>query len=99
MATLFIQEYSDVAVLATTIGQAGQEPALAAQTVAVGGGSLQSAAFNVNTKMVRVHTDVICSVKFGTNPTAVATELRMAANTTEFFGVTPGHKVAVITNT
>ena len=100
MATVYISEYAGQPI--DRNGQllpAGEEPALAYQTVAIGGVSAQSSAFNSKTKFVRIHTDAICSIKFGTSPTAVATETRLAANTTEFFGVQLGQKVAVITNT
>lgn len=99
MAVLFISEYDNVARDNIGMVQAGQEPSIATQTVAIGAGSTQSAAFSANTKFVRIHTDAICSVKFGANPTAAATDARLAANQTEFFGVRPGQKVAVITNT
>lgn len=100
MTTLYISEYADLAKGPTKGDMpAPQEPRLAAQTVAIGGASLQSSAFNANTRFVRIHTDAICSIKFGSDPTAVNTEGRLAANATEYFGVVPGHKVAVITNT
>jgi hypothetical protein len=73
-------------------------PPVAEQTVAIGGSSVQSSAFNAKTKMIAVHTDAICSIAIGNNPTATAVKRRMAANTTEYFEVTPGHKIAVITN-
>lgn len=76
-----------------------KSPGLASQTVAIGGSSTQSSAFNSATKIVCIHTDAICSVEFGSNPTATANSRRLAANTTEFFEVEAGHKVAVITNT
>lgn len=102
MAVLYISEYQEqVLDLAGRHVLAGKEPAIAEQHVAIGASSAASAAFNANTSFVRVHTDAICSILFGTSPTAVATSKRMAANTTEFFGVQPGAsvKVAVITNT
>lgn len=99
MAVLYISEYADLPLHNGQLIAAGNEPSLAEQTVAIGAGSVQSAAFNAKTKFVRLHTDAICSVKFGSNPTATATTPRLAANSTEFFGVAPGHKVAVITNT
>ena len=99
MAFIYITEYADVAVTHSKYAQAGAEPAIAEQRVANDGASAQSAAFNDNTRMVRIHTDSICSIKFGANPTAVTTEKRMAANTTEFFGVKPGQKVAAVLNT
>lgn len=73
-------------------------PPLASQTVAIGGATVQSAAFNADTQIVCVHTDAICSIEFGTNPVATANSRRIAANSTEFFQVEPGHKIAVITN-
>lgn len=99
MATLYVSEYSRQCIdyLQLTVA-APQEPSIAEQNVTIGVGSTQSAAFNAATKFVRVHTDAICSVAFGANPTAVATAKRMAAGQTEFFGVRPGDKIAVITN-
>jgi len=100
MATLYIQEYAKLASddMGKTI-QVGLEPALASQTVAIGGASAQSVAFNQRTEFVRVHTDVVCSVKFEANPTATTSDARMPAGATEFFGVRVGDKVAVISNT
>lgn len=99
MANIFISEYAQTPL---DLGQSipcGVEPAIAVQVVAVSAGSLQSAVFNVNTRFVRVHTDVTAYVKFGANPTATTSEARMAAGSTEFFGVAEGqsHKIAVIT--
>lgn len=97
MATLFVSEYGSVGL--TLNGgnvAAGKEPRLAAQSVAVGVASAQSDAFQDNTRFIRVHTDVACYYKIGSNPTAVATEGRLAANQTEYFGVNGGDKIAVI---
>lgn len=102
MAVLYITEFADFAITGSGhSGQVGAQPPMAEQTVAIGVGSAQSSAFNNNTKLVRLHTDAICSVEFGTNPTASATKARMAANQTEYFTVPGGgtYKVAVITNT
>lgn len=98
MATLYIAEYSNV--MATSEGpvQIAHTPAIAEQTVAIGAGSVQSNAFNAATRLVRLHTDAICSVAFGTNPTAAATNARLAQNQTEYFNVNAGDKVAVIQN-
>jgi len=106
MATLYIREYVGIGAAsnATGIGQAllevqaGAEPAVTDQTVAISGSSAQSAAFNAKTYLVRIHTDSICSILFGANPTAAATNARLAANQTEYFIVQPGQKVAVISN-
>lgn len=100
MATLYITEFADIA-RAGGASQVAAQPEITTQTVAVGGSSTQSSAFNPNTKLVRLHTDAICSVLFGTNPTATAAKGRMAANQTEYHSITnptAGLKVAVITN-
>lgn len=102
MSVLYISEYVDAPLV--NPGQAipvGIEPAVAQQHFTVSGTSAQSALFNAKTKFVRIHTDGIVSLKFGTNPTAVTTELRLAANQTEYFGVPEGglYMVAAITNT
>lgn len=100
MSTLYISEYAgDMAMLNGQLMGVASEPAIAEQTVAIGGSSTQSAAFNAQTKYVRLHADATCSRKFGSNPTATATSPRMAAGQTAYYGVNPGDKVAVITNT
>ena len=75
-----------------------REPAITDQTVTIGAGSLQSNAFNANTNFVRIEADAVCSILFGSNPTAAATNKRISAGVPEYFGVIPGQKVAVITN-
>lgn len=102
MAVLYVTEYASL--MPSPVGATGQVPAeapLVEQTIAIGGGSVASSAFNASTRLVRIHTDAICSIKFGTAPTASATTQRLAANQTQFHGVPTGQsfKVAVITNT
>lgn len=100
MATLYIAEFESITP-ATEGGaaQVARATPVAEQTVAIGGASTPSSAFNAATRYVRIHTDVICSIAFAATPTATAAKMRMAADQTEYFGVTPGTKVAVITNT
>jgi hypothetical protein len=77
-----------------------QTPAIVQQDgITIGVGSAQSAAFNANTRLIRVHTDAICAIAIGADPTAVATKGRMAADQTEYFAVYPGQKLAVISST
>jgi hypothetical protein len=107
MATLYIAEFSGIAPVRGPSSWPGPNtgapiagtPPITEQTVTIGSSSTQSAAVNAKTMMVRVHTDAICSIAFGNNPTAVATNMRLAANQTEYFGVTAPMKIAVITNT
>lgn len=100
MAKLYVTEYSELAK--DTLSRdmmAAKEPSLVEQTpITISGSSAQSAAFSTNTNLIRVHTDAICSVLVAIDPTATANHKRMAANQTEYFGVRPGHKIAVITN-
>jgi hypothetical protein len=107
MALLYIREYKRQGKgLNGHQIAAGEEPGTDQTPVAIGGGSLQSAAFAADTLFVRVHTDAICSISFGSNPTAVTnSSARMAAGTTEFFAVQPTgtlgttNKIAVISST
>ena len=102
MAKVYISEYAEMAkAWADPVRIAApQEPCITDQTpVVIGGGSLQSAAFAENTRVIRVHTDSICSIAIGANPTATANNKRLLAGATEYFGVVPGHLLAVITNT
>lgn len=99
MTTLYITEFSAMMVVGGYIGQVARQPAIAKQTVAIGGASAPSNPFNTATRFIRVHCDVICSVEIGGAPVAAATSERMAANQTEYFGVNPGDSIAVITNT
>lgn len=100
MASVYISEYSNLKnSKVRDLIQAAEEPGLAIQKVTASGTSGQSSAFNAETRFVRIHTDAIVSIKFGSNPTATTSDLRLQADATEYFGVTPGHKVAVITNT
>lgn len=102
MATLYITEYTDIGT--SNNGQPVQiamVPPTAQQTVAISGASTASAAFNARTKFVRLHTDAICSIAFGTAPTATTVQTRMPADSSEYFQipVAQTYKVAVITNT
>jgi hypothetical protein len=102
MAVLYVTEYARQGRDASGYQMVvADEPAIANQTIAIGVGSVQSAAFNALTKFIRVSTDAVCSVEFGTNPTATATTRRMPANSTEYFSVplAGSYKIAVIVNT
>jgi hypothetical protein len=108
MATLYITEYDNIAIMPNTMGQVPEEPPIAEQTVAITSGSIQSAAFHPKTRCVRLHCDAICSVLFGfviNNPTVTTGSGRMVAGQTEFRGVPENNgvierqmQVAVIAN-
>lgn len=95
MATLYVTEYQSIA----TPSQIPQEPAVNTQTASIGA-SAASVTLSANTHTVRLHTDAICSVLITNGGTAAtAASPRMAANQTEYRGVTPGQIISVITNT
>jgi hypothetical protein len=95
MAKLYIREYSRIRGGL----MAGPEPGTDQPPITLSGTSQRSATFGQYTQLVRLHTDGICSVVFGEDPTATVDAARMAADSTEYFGVRPGFKVAVIENT
>lgn len=100
MAKIYITEYRRLGTdKSGNIIQTGENPPLTTQVVNITAGSLQSAAFNASTSLIRVHTDAICSVEIGANPVATANSSRMAAGTTEYLAVSSALKIAVITNT
>jgi len=99
MAKVFITEHVRPTMYVGNLLPVPSHPPLAEQVVAIGGASAQSAAFNAKTQMICVHADAICSISIGANPTATVDTRRLAANSTEYFEVQPGHKLAVITNT
>ena len=74
----------------------GTLPAVAVQAVSFTTSSVQSAVFNENTKFIRVHTDGNAFILSGENPTSTTGKLKIAANSTEYFAVKPGHRLAVI---
>lgn len=65
------------------------------------GTSAQSSALGAKTTIVRLYATEDCHIKTGANPTAVAdgTCLFLPANSVEYIGVEPTHKVAVIQDT
>jgi len=102
MATLYVAEFVGLPLQRQGgVVELALVPPGVEQTVAIGAGSVASSAFAATTTYVRIHTDAICSIAFGTAPTAVATTMRMVAGQTEYFAVPVGlsFKVAVITNT
>jgi hypothetical protein len=105
MAKLYVTEYPDLpGDYARWAPQVVREPPINDQVpVAIGASATQSAVFNPQTRIVRLHTDAICSIAIGppASTTATANNQRMAANQTEYKMVVnnAGHCVSVITNT
>ena len=96
MATFYITEYARSAN--DGVGQplpAGLEPARATQTITIGAASAQATDV-ITAKFVRMHAEAACHFRFGINPTATTADAKMATGQTEFIGVVPGMKIAVI---
>lgn len=96
MAFLYVTQYGGVS-LGANGAQAPEEPPILAERIAIGATSVQSTVFSAGCELIEVHTDAICAVAIDASPTAVATSRRMAADTTRYYGVKPGQKIAVIT--
>lgn len=97
MPTLFISEFAGLqATPFVPAMPSAVLPALNAQTVAIGGASVASAAFGASTQLVRLMADTNCNIQCGATPTATATTTPLAANVPEYFQVAPGLKIAVI---
>ncbi len=101
---LYITEYASLATvqIAGQSAQVPEEPPLAQQVVSVTSSSAQSAAFNAQTTLVRLHIDGVAPIAFlfGTNPTATVESgsppsARMAENQTEYHGVPRGQNYMV----
>ena len=98
MATLYITEFSSGGPDSRGVQlQVGKLPAITSQAVTISGTSAQSAALNANTRFVRVLSDTACYLVAGDNPTATSSNMRILADTPEYFAVTGGQKLAAIT--
>ena len=98
MAKLYVSEFSTLAQTGTGLGQVVSTPPLAEQVLSFST-SVTSVAFQSATKVVRVHTDAICSIAFGGSTIAATTgNMRLAAGQTEYYGVQGGGFIAVISN-
>ena len=63
-------------------------------TLDISGGVQSSAAFNVQTRYIRIVCEVQCAVKVG--GTATTSDTLMGALSPEYFGVQPGATISVI---
>jgi hypothetical protein len=98
---MYISEYTNTGLAIGQLVQVAGEPAITDQTpVDYSGGVASSAAFNAATNIVRVLCTSTCSIKFGTDPTATASNKPLAAGNPEYFSVPVGQgfKISVITN-
>ena len=97
MSKLYISEFSAQATGSyNQVLQLPQLPPTAGQVVTFTT-STQSSALNAATTFVRVVADADCHLEVGGNPTATTSSVvKLTAGSAEYFGVTPGHKIAVV---
>lgn len=88
IAAFFVEDIPNI--------QVASAPELQSENVTSSASSAQSSAMPRNTEVVRIATDTTIRVSLGENPTATATGIRILANTSEYFAVKEGYKVAVI---
>lgn len=97
MSNLSVTEYDN-----TTLDGRGdsmpvaQHPGLAIQNITFTATHGASAAFNRNTKLIRVVSDADCRIVFGASPVAVTTDMLVKAGSAEYFGVSPFIKVSAV---
>lgn len=97
MSLFYIWEFSEILTRGNTM--IGKAPGVRQQTpLSIGASPTQSLPFAAGTNYIRMHTDAVCSVDIGENPTASINTARMAANQTEYIGVNPGDSLSVIAN-
>jgi hypothetical protein len=99
MATLYITELQRLGDDDRSVAQiADLASVVTQQAITISASSAQSAAFNALTRYIRVHTDTTCWLSTATaNPTATTSMIKLPADGTEYFGVSPSLKIAAIT--
>lgn len=96
MSTVSVTQFSAVAQAANGSLMCPQAPFVATEDINASTTSAQSAAFDSQTRFVRIVSDANVRVRIGSNPTAVATDMPIRADMPEFIAVVPGDKIAVI---
>ena len=90
MASLYLTEYSSISHggVGKTAMQVPQEPPINEQKLSIGATAVLSSTFSTYTRLVRLHSDAVCSVAFG-NASVVATAAnqRVAIGVSEYVGI------------
>lgn len=101
MASLYISEFKVWGLIPEHGGaraQIAREPHLAKQKVTFTTAAA-SAAFNADTRYIRLIADADFHAAFGASPTATAAFPLHKANTEYFYAVTAGHKISAYDGT
>lgn len=67
------------------------------QAVTFTGTAGASVAFDTDTSIITIRSDAACAIRVGADPTAVANDYPLAANTLLDLEVKPGQKISAIT--
>ena len=98
MADLYIAEFASLPDIKGGKAQIWGEPGITTQKVTYST-TAQSAAFNAQTRFIAISSPGIFSYTVNDNPTATTSHFRVPADQILCFAVTPGHKIAAVTNT
>jgi len=100
MANLHITEFSTQArdsAFGSALVPVPQMPPVAEQTLAIGATSAACTnGFNAATRFIRLTPKADCYIQIAATPVATTSLLPLTSGQAYDFGVTPGHKVAVI---
>ena len=97
MATLTVVEGSEALRVKEGYLQVMKMPPVTVQSLAIGSLNVSN-AFTSTTTIIRVFADVACNIAIGDNPDAESSTeaFPLTVGQTEYFGVNPGAKIAVI---
>lgn len=98
-AKCYVKEYASLGNALNGGPQIAAEPGLVDQTaVDFSGGHAESAAFNAQTRYIRVWCDAQASYLVGATPVATNAMSPLTASLPEYFGVTTGQKISFVAN-
>ena len=96
MSIVSVTQFSSIGRVSNGSLMCPQAPFVATEDINASAASAQSAAFDGATRFIRILSDANVRVRFGSNPTAVATDMPVRANSPEFVAVVAGDRIAVI---
>lgn len=94
-ANCYIREYQGLGGAQIPIAQ---EPGTDQAPISLAGGAVSSSAFAATTHVIRIVCGASASFLVGTSPTATTSNSPIPALLPEYFGVTPGQVVSIVSN-
>ena len=96
MSKINIAQFNEVSATSRGSLLCAETPQVKSEDFTTSGSSAQSTAFDSQTRFIRVISDVNVRISIGGNPTALATDIAIRADSPEYFGVSAGSKIAFI---